>query len=81
MINTFMSMKEFTILIIFHSGSLSQVLSHLAKGVNNDAPVRITVRRNAVWADSLREAQKKSFSASCLLKVSFMLIMSGNDYV
>ena len=44
-------------------------LKRLARRINSETPVRITVHCNLVWVDALREAKKKSFSASALLKV------------
>ncbi|KAL5509181.1 hypothetical protein EMCRGX_G004499 [Ephydatia muelleri] len=47
--------------------------------INCETTLRITVHRSTVWMDALREAQKQSFCASVLLKVTFFGKSSIDD--
>ncbi|KAL5491583.1 hypothetical protein EMCRGX_G016897 [Ephydatia muelleri] len=59
--------------------SVSEVLKRLATAINCETTLRITVHRSTVWMDALREAQKQSFCASFLLKVTFFGESSIDD--
>eukprot|EP00731_Ephydatia_muelleri_P013141 Em0007g451a len=49
------------------------------EAINCETTLRITVHRSTVWMDALREAQKQSFCASVLLKVTFFGKSSIDD--
>ena len=53
--------------------SMEDILNGLKKAVKEDNPLRIMVRRTAVWADALHEATKKRFDSTSLLKITVIL--------
>ena len=53
---------------------MEDILNGLKKAVKEDNPLRIMVRRTAVWADALHEATKKRFDSTSLLKVTVILL-------
>ena len=49
--------------------SVGEVLEKMSLHVNWETPFRITVHRHCVWTDAIREAKRKAFAPSSLLKV------------